>query len=148
MIGKAGRLELIREIVEGGLVRNQSELLARLAENELVVDQSTVSRDLVELGIRKVDGRYAVVDARDRPEPRRDLSELVRDWSPCGPHMIVLRTTVGQAQSIGVAIDAAREPSIAGVLAGDDTLFIATRSKQQQGIALRRLERWFGAGHA
>ena len=147
MKGKAGRLEVVRDVVEGRVVRNQTELAKALAERDVVVDQSTISRDLAELGIRKIDGRYALVDPRERPEPRRDLSAVVRDWAPCGPHLIVLRTTVGQAQSVGVAIDSAREPSIAGTIAGDDTLFLATRSKQQQGIALRRLERWFGAGN-
>ena len=52
----------------------------------------------------------------------------------CGPHMIVLRTAIGQAQAVAVEIDGHADRSIAGTIAGDDTIFIATHnSKQQSG---------------
>ena len=107
--------------------------------------ESTLSRDLAELSIRKIDGRYRIADPRERPEPSRTLADAVAGWQACGPNLIVVHTAIGQAQALGVAIDRADEPSIAGTLAGDDTLFLATTSGQQQVIALRRLERWFGA---
>lgn len=145
--GRPQRLERIRELVVDRPLRSQHELRAALAKMNVHVDQSTLSRDLAELAIRKIDGRYRLTDPRERPEPSRYLADAVHGWTVCGPHLIVLRVAVGQAQAIGVAIDRSDEPSIAGVLAGDDTLFIAIRSGGQQQIALRRLERWFGDKH-
>ena len=145
--GRPQRLERIRELVADGEIRNQHELRAALERMNVAVDQSTLSRDLAELAIRKIDGRYRLTDPRERPEPSRMLADAVHGWTVCGPHLIVLRVAIGQAQPIGLAIDRAGDPSITGALAGDDTLFLATRSKRQQEIALRRLERWFGDKH-
>lgn len=145
--GRPQRLERIRELVADGEIGSQHELRAALERMNVVVDQSTLSRDLAELAIRKIDGRYRLTDPRERPEPSRFLADVVLGWSACGPNLIVMRVAVGQAQPIGLAIDRADDPSISGALAGDDTLFIATRSARQQEIALRRLERWFGDKH-
>ncbi len=142
--GKPGRLQHIRRIVADEDVRNQRQLRRALEAMNVVVDQSTLSRDLGELGIRKVDGLYRLVDPRERPEPARHLARVVRGWKACGPHLLVVQTDSGQAQAVAVAIEESRDPAIGGVLAGDDTIFLATTSRQQQEIALRRMERWFG----
>ena len=72
---------------------------------------------------------------------------MVHGFAACGPHLIVLRTDTGQAQSVAVAIDERADGSIAGTVAGDDTLLVATKNKKTQTVALRRLEQWFGAKH-
>ena len=46
-----------------------------------------------------------------------------------------------------VVFDAAGDPAIAGTLAGDDTIFVATKNRRSQTVALRRLEQWFGDKH-
>ena len=52
-----------------------------------------------------------------------------------GPSITVLRTTIGAAQSVAVAIDKAQWPEVAGTISGDDTIFIATDSlRAQQGL--------------
>ena len=143
--GRPLRLQQIKDLVRERDLKNQQELRAALAEMNIAVNQSTLSRDLAELAIRKIDGRYRIADPRERPEPSRAMADAVKGWLACGPNLIVVRTAIGQAQALGVAIDQADDPSIAGTLAGDDTLFLATTSGQQQLIAMRRLERWFGA---
>jgi transcriptional regulator of arginine metabolism len=109
------------------------------------VDQSTLSRDLAELGIRKVGGRYAVAIAARVEANGIDYASVVRDFVPCGPNLIVISTQVGQAQPVAVTIDEAGDPSIVGTVAGDDTIFVATKTRKTQAVALRRLEQWFGA---
>ena len=144
MPAKEDRLTLIQSLVESGDVSTQTELIRALRKKRLTVDQSTLSRDLAELGIRKSGGRYAPPAAAPRRQPKVDYSAFVNRFVPCGPHLIVLSTTTGQAQTVAVAIDQANEPAIAASLAGDDTVFVATRNRRSQVVALRRLQQWFG----
>ena len=114
----------------------------------MAVDQSTLSRDLIELGIRKSGGRYvlpAPESASTEGEPV--FGAAVRSYTTCGPHMIVIRTSMGTAQPLAVRIDHAADSSITASLAGDDTVFLATKSRRSQVVALRRLESWFGDKH-
>ncbi len=144
MAAKEDRLALIQNLVESGDVSTQSELIRALRKKRFSVDQSTLSRDLAELGIRKSGGRYVSPERSRRRRPKVDYSVFVHRFLPCGPHLIVLSTTTGQAQTVAVAIDQANEPAIAASLAGDDTVFVATRNRRSQVVALRRLQQWFG----
>ena len=144
MAAKEDRLALIRSLVESADVSTQTELIRALRKKRFSVDQSTLSRDLAELGIRKSGGRYLPPAAAPRRRPKVDYSVFVHRFLPCGPHLIVLSTTTGQAQTVAVAIDQANEPAIAASLAGDDTVFVATRNRRSQVVALRRLQQWFG----
>ena len=141
---RQARQAAIRRILKARVVPTQQDLLARLEAEGLGVDQSTLSRDLTELGVRKSGGRY-VLPAQSEPGPAQvDYAAAVRSFLPCGPHLIVVRTAVGQAQPVALAIDAAEDSSIVATLAGNDTVFVATKSQKTQAVALRRLETWFG----
>jgi len=143
MAAKDDRHRRILELIAGGTIRSQADLRAALAGDGVDVEQSTLSRDLRELGIRKVDGRYR----REVPTPAAvggDPSPGVRTILPCGPNLVVIKTDPGQAQPVGVVIDSAGDPAIAGTLAGDDTVFVATPDQRRQTVALRRLVEWFG----
>lgn len=143
-VAKLTRHTAIRRIVRLGRASTQQDLLSALEKQHVEVDQSTLSRDLAELDIRKSLGRYILPEvAPTKPTPV-DYSALVHGFIPCGPHLIVMTTDTGQAQPIALAIDHAADPVIAGVLAGDDTIFIATKSSRAQTVAMRRLETWFG----
>ena len=141
---RRARQEAIRRILKARVVATQEDLLARLEAEGLGVDQSTLSRDLAELGVRKSGGQYVLSGARQSGPTQLDYAAAVRSFLPCGPHLIVVRTAVGQAQPVALAIDGAEDPSIVATLAGDDTVFVATKSKKTQTVALRRLETWFG----
>lgn len=147
MIAKAERWDVIRRLVRNEDVGTQADIRRALRRIGLAVDQSTLSRDLVELGIRKAAGRYVVEPAKSPGEPEVDYSAVVESFTTCGPHQIILRTTTGQAQPVGVAIDEKNEPAIAATLAGDDTVLILTKTRRAQVVALRRLEQWFGGKH-
>lgn len=134
----------IQRILKASAVTTQGQLSAALAQRSLEVDQSTLSRDLKELGVRKVSGRYVIPSEEASPLPEVDYSAAVASYVACGPHLIVIHTAIGQAQPIALAIDGKAEPSIAGTLAGDDTIFLATKTRKTQTVALRRLENWFG----
>lgn len=144
---KDQRQDAIRQIVKSGALGTQAELRKALRGRGMSVDQSTLSRDLVELEIRKVRGRYEIVEQSGRPAPEPAFGAAVVSYTTCGPHLIVLRTTTGAAQPLAVKIDATAEPAITATLAGDDTIFMATKNRRSQVVALRRLAQWFGEKH-
>jgi transcriptional regulator of arginine metabolism len=61
-----------------------------------------------------------------------------------GTNLTVLRTSVGAAQSVAVAIDSARWPEVVGTISGDDTIFIATAGVREQQKLAERLHAIFG----
>ncbi len=139
------RQQAIRNILSSRSIGTQRELLAALEEAGQVADQSTLSRDLAELAVRKVGGRYELPS--DEPPPTDaafDFNAAVLSYAVCGPNLIVIRTQIGQAQPVALGIDGRAEPSIVATLAGDDTIFVATKTRKTQAVALRRLEAWFG----
>jgi transcriptional regulator of arginine metabolism len=144
---KADRQAAIRRILRDADVGTQADLRRALRAGGFRVDQSTLSRDLVELGIRKADGRYLLPNGQAKESAEPAFSSAVVGYTSCGPHLIVIRTALGAAQPLAVRIDQAAEPSIVATLAGDDTIFVATRSRRTQVVALRRLEQWFGDRH-
>jgi transcriptional regulator of arginine metabolism len=150
---KHDRQQHVRRLVESGRAATQRELRSALRKEGFRADQSTLSRDLAELNVRKVAGRY-VMAAPGSPEAAPgqvaaavNLAAAVHGFTACGPHLIVVRTAVGQAQPVSVAIDLREDPSIVATLAGDDAIFVATRNRRTQVVALRRLEQWFGEKH-
>lgn len=147
MVAKAERWDVIRRLVRQGEVGTQDDIRRVLRREGLAVDQSTLSRDLIELGIRKSAGRYVIEQAKPADEGEIDYSAVVERFTTCGPHQIIVRTTTGQAQPVAVAIDEREEPAIAATLAGDDTVLVLTKSRRTQVVALRRLEQWFGDKH-
>lgn len=144
---KARRLTAIRELVESGSVATQAQMRKALKARGLAVDQSTLSRDLLELGIRKLGGKYVVDSSPADSAAEVDLSAAVTSFLTCGPHQIVLRTTTGQAQGVSIEIDRRAEPTIVATLAGDDTILVLTKNRKAQAVALRRLAQWFGDKH-
>ncbi|MCA9758570.1 MAG: hypothetical protein KDA27_22430 [Candidatus Eisenbacteria bacterium] len=146
------RRQAILDVVATGEVRTQHQLQQALERRGVVTTQATLSRDLVRLGVGKLRGRYCPPESSTRSDASLDrvaidVRPAVLGFDPCGPNLILVRTVPGQAQSVGVDIDAQNEPAIAGTVAGDDTLFLATRDASDQAQALRSLESWYGAPH-
>ena len=103
-------------------------------------DRSSVSRDLRELGVAKVGDRYVLPEDATTPvADLRAVSAFVQQAIPAGPHLTVVRTTIGSAQSVALAIDRARWPEVVGTISGDDTIFIATDSARTQRALLERI---------
>jgi transcriptional regulator of arginine metabolism len=67
------------------------------------------------------------------------LRQLVRSVATAGPSLVVIRTTVGAAQSVAAAIDKAEWPEVVGTISGDDTIFLATDTVRAQSQAVARL---------
>jgi transcriptional regulator of arginine metabolism len=140
-----GRRTVLAKIIRERAVGKQSELVAMLREHGHVATQSSVSRDLREMGVAKLGDRYVLPDVA--PAPRNDFSTLrqfVNARLTAGTNLTVLKTAVGSAQSVAVAIDTARWPEVVGTISGDDTIFIATAGALEQRQLGDRLLAIFG----
>ena len=140
---RQARRALIREILETERIVSQGALLQSLAERGVEVNQSSVSRDLQEMRVVKVRGRYVPGEELE-PEDTEALSELagaVRQFRPAGPNLLVVHTPPGRASAVGVALDRAGWPEVVGTVAGDDTVFVATANRRDQVLLEQRLEK-------
>ena len=99
-------------------IADQSTLLALLRAEGFTLTLSTLSRRMKKLNIRKERGAY-----RQALPPRPAAQPVsIQRVEPC---LLILKTRVGSAQALAVALDAAGLPSLAGSVAGYDTIFVA-----------------------
>ena len=127
------RRAVLAKIIREQSVGRQNELVMMLRKHGHVATQSSVSRDLRELGVAKLGDRYVLPETA--PRPKNDFSTLKQFVSArltAGSNLTVLKTTIGSAQSVAVAIDSAQWPEVVGTISGDDTIFIATASAEAQ----------------
>jgi transcriptional regulator of arginine metabolism len=135
------RQKAILDLVRSQEVASQEELLEGLLARKIEVSQSTLSRDIQELGLAKSGGVYTVMGAeppRSSDETiRRILREFLTDVA-VAQNLVVLKTGPGNASTLSQAIDDAGWEEIVGSLAGENTVFIAVRSdKESRRIADR-----------
>jgi transcriptional regulator of arginine metabolism len=124
---KQDRHQTIIDLIGASRIARQDELVRALGDRGFSVTQASVSRDLDELGIVKLNGAYA------RPERRANgLGITLISVETAGPNMIVARTPAGLASASTVRIDSAKLPGIVGTIAGDDTIFIAVTGETEQ----------------
>jgi transcriptional regulator of arginine metabolism len=136
------RRNAIVRLLRTGSVRRQSDLVRLLKKEGHDVTQSSVSRDLRGLGVLKASGCY-VLPPEDVVRTNGDfgtLGQFVREVRAAGPTIAVVKTTIGAAQSVAVAVDRAEWPE---VVSGDDTIFIATSGARAQSRLLARLKALF-----
>jgi transcriptional regulator of arginine metabolism len=139
------RRNAILRILRSGVVRRQSDLAQLLKREGFEVTQSSVSRDLRELGVLKASGRY-LVPPDEISRANGDfgaLSQFVRTVRAAGNSITVIRTTIGAAGSVAVALDKAEWPEVVGTISGDDTIFLATADSRAQHRLIDRLNALF-----
>jgi transcriptional regulator of arginine metabolism len=138
------RHSAILRILRAAPVRKQDELVHRLREEGHEVTQSSISRDLRDLGVLKAGGRYLPPEDGNRSlDDFGTLRQFVRGVATAGSALTVLRTTIGAAQSVAIAIDKAAWPEVVGTISGDDTIFIATDTAAAQATLVARLRDLF-----
>ncbi len=140
------RRDALRRIIRTGTVGRQADLVRLLEREGFEVTQSSVSRDLRDLGVAKVGDRYVLAEDAAGTAPVAGfeaVANFVQGFQPAGPTLIVVRTTIGAAQSVAAAIDRARWPEVVGTISGDDTIFIATDSARRQKLVADRLRSIF-----
>jgi len=137
------RLAQLKRLVAQGSYRTQGELVLALHGAGWEVTQASISRDIKTLGLEKVDGIY-VAPAEIKLDVRPDADTSlpwghIRSLLSAGDTMLVLRTEIATAQQVAAALDTAGWDGVAGTIAGDDTVFLATTSRLASEVVSQRL---------
>ncbi len=135
---RAQRRQAILEILEQQPVAKQSDFVALLAERGVEATQSSVSRDLRELGVTKTGDGYAQMTGAG--DAAADVPEgFIRDVRTAGNNLTVVQTATGAAARVALSLDRSNWPEIVGTISGDDTIFVATKSAIGQKQLITRL---------
>jgi transcriptional regulator of arginine metabolism len=143
---KSERQARLLQVIREREISTQDELVASLNEAGMDVTQATVSRDIKELGIIKVSTgsgiqKYVPMERSGEAASGRLMkvfSEAVIQVD-AAMNIVVIKTLPGMAQAGASALDSMRLPEIVGSIAGDDTVFIATRTIEQADALARLL---------
>lgn len=138
---KEQRQKKILSLIRAKRIGTQEELTGLLERAGVAATQSSVSRDIEELGIVKYHGHYALPQAPNGAAARGLLSLDV-----AGDVLVVAKCEPGLASAIAVEIDRAAVPEIVGTLAGEDTIFIAVADRRSQREAMRKIWKIFDDG--
>lgn len=132
---KQERQEKLIEIIRAKPLADQRQLLRELKRLGITANQSSVSRDLAELGVVKLKGVYRLPHLERGESPLVDLLDL----DTAGDHLIVVKTGSGQASMVAERIDRAKLPEIVGTLAGENTIFVAVKGHAEQSTAMKQI---------
>jgi transcriptional regulator of arginine metabolism len=139
------RRNLLAKIIRERIVGRQAELVALLRKEGHPATQSSVSRDLRELGVAKMGDRYVLSQTALSPKAEfSTVRQFVTAILCAGSNLVVLKTRIGSAQGVALAIDTAQWPEVVGTISGDDTIFIATSGTRAQRRLDERLHEIFG----
>ena len=135
------RRAALKALLATGPAPNQQTLVRALAAQGFAATQSSISRDLREIGAIKTSAGYALPGTPDVSTAQiDDVMPLVRELTPAGPNLLVIRTAIGAAQRVALALDRSAWPEVAGTVAGDDTIFAATPNAASQRRMIHRIE--------
>lgn len=130
------------KLVRGRSVTSQNEMVELMRNAGFSVTQASISRDVRELGILKANGRYIPAERLTGSPPTGDAewhSDLVTGVAPVGANLIIIRTRSGAANTVAFELEIEPNADIAGTIAGDDTIFVAVRSRSCQGRVMALL---------
>ena len=144
---KVDRHSKIVELIGKYQIETQEELAEYLKRDGYKVTQATVSRDIRELKLTKVQGengrqRYAVMQSQ------RDFSEkYLRIFRDCyvsmdmAQNLLIIKTVSGMAMAVAEALDVIGFHELVGGVAGDNTIFCAVRTVDDTIILMDKLKK-------
>jgi transcriptional regulator of arginine metabolism len=134
----------IQKLVRDGAVRSQEELQQLLASRGIAVAQPTLSRDLKDLGLAKTRDGYVSPGEAAHAAPIEKLERALREFVltvETAGSLVILKTPPAAAHPVARALDESGLAEVVGTIAGDDTIFLATRSlAAARKLRLRLLE--------
>lgn len=145
---KSKRQELIIKLISENPIGTQDELVDALKNAGVEATQSTVSRDIRELELRKlmINGQFrykapVVHNSGNGSNVRFDeVLEAGLTSVVLAKELLVIRTISGMAMAVAAAIDALHLEEIAGTIAGDDTIMVALKADGDKDLVLKKIE--------
>lgn len=147
-MGKKNRHFQILKVIESVPVESQQDLLQALEKEGVEISQSTLSKDLKEMGIIKVrgrDGRFRFIQTKEREVfhisvlLRKELQDFLSDMIQVG-NFVVLKAVSGNASGTAKCLDEIGWEEIIGTIAGDDTILVITKTPQDAEGIIRKLQ--------
>jgi transcriptional regulator of arginine metabolism len=135
---KSLRQKKLLSLIRAKPFATQADLRDSLERAGVPTTQSSLSRDMEELGVVKQRGHYTI--PRTNGAATRGLLSL--DLS--GDNLVIARTEPGHASPVAVEIDSAALDEIVGTIAGEDTIFIAVRDEKAQRTTMKKIWELFG----
>ncbi len=135
------RREILHDLLGRGPIESQEKLAELLGRHGIKATQATISRDLREIGAVKGPDGYVLPVLNPTGNElglERALRGFVKNVDR-GATLVVIRTGPGHAQLVALELDRSPPQGIIGTIAGDDTIFIATRSERAAVQLVHRL---------
>ncbi len=144
---KVERHSKIVELIGKYDIETQEELAERLNQVGFRVTQATVSRDIRELKLSKIqmeNGRqkYAVFRAQENLNDK--YIRILRDGfssMDMAQNILVIKTVSGMAMAVAAALDSIHFYEIVGCIAGDDTIMCAVRSVDDTILVMDKIRK-------
>ena len=144
---KSNRQNAIIDIIENHEIETQEELIGILAERGCKVTQATVSRDIRELKLIKVTGELGkykgVVPAAGSEESQHvyvaAFTASVKSVESA-MNLVIIKTYPGLANAVAANLDSTDTLDIVGCVAGDDTIFAATRTPEDAADVCEKIK--------
>ena len=135
------RQDAIKRIVRNVRVKTQRALVENLKADGFICTQATVSRDITEMGLKKLpEGVYVLAEDLHL---QRMVSDLVNDVKR-SEKFVLVKASAGTAPGVAAALDAAEIDGILGSVAGDDTILVITVSEEDAALLVDTLDKFRG----
>ena len=145
---KVERHSKIVELIGKYEIETQEELAEKLNQSGFNVTQATVSRDIRELKLTKIQGengrqRYMVLES-PRGTSAIKYIRILKDGfmsMDMAQNILVIKTVSGMAMAVCVAIDGMKWNEVVGSIAGDDTIMCAIRSVEDTAAVMDKIRK-------
>ncbi len=135
------RQDAIKRIVRNERVKTQRTLVELLRAEGFICTQATVSRDITEMGLKKLpEGVYVLAEDLHL---QRMVSDLVLDVKR-SENLVLVMASTGTAPGVAAALDAAEIEGILGSVAGDDTILVITVGVAEATLLVDTLDKFRG----
>ena len=145
---KVNRHQKIVELISKYNIETQEELADRLREEGFQITQATVSRDIRDLKLTKVqtdDGRQKYVVLKATENALRDkYIRILKDGfvsMDMALNILVIKTETGMAMAVATAIDEMQWQEVVGCIAGDDTIMCAIRTIEDSATVMEKIRK-------
>ena len=137
----------ILKIISEQEIETQDEILSQLSERGYTATQATVSRDIKELNLVKVNGqkkktKYAQLTGKTLTIPEQLLPVFAHGFvsADYANNLVIVKTLPGMAQAVASAIDSLELSETLGTIAGDDALLMVCRTEEYAGTVVDMLK--------
>jgi len=142
-MNKQGRHAAIKQIMAHRIIGSQEELRKALKNAGYDVTQASLSRDLKDLGVARVntpEGPKYIVHVESEERRMQSFVGLEIEQIDANESLIVIKTLPGRAQGVAEIIDSLHHPLILGTLAGDNTILVTPTSTKQIKEVMKTLQ--------